>query len=227
MAAFNGYMSSRSYLEGYKLSSADTDMFAKFAGKIPEPTKCPHAYRWYIHTAALSGVRGLTVSPPTAAAPAPAVEASRSVEAPKAAAEAPAKKSDDDDDFDVFGDDDEAEDEAPTESRAEMLARLKKEAEDRTAAKEAKQRTLVAIEIKPWDVEQDLMALWKKCTETIQQDGLKWGQSCTLVDVAFGIQKIQCTFVMGVSNSSDDVIDAILAMEDEVQSCEVTSMNVL
>jgi len=148
--------------------------------------------------------------------------------APAAPAKKEEKKADkkaDDDDFDVFGDDEE--EEAPKESRAEMLARLKKEAEERTAQKEAKQRTLVSIEVKPWDVEQDLMALWKKITETIQQPGLKWGENCTLADVAFGIKKIQCTFVMGVNNSSDDVVDAILAMEDEVQSCEVLSMNVL
>lgn len=134
----------------------------------------------------------------------------------------------DDDDFDVFGDDaGDNEDDAPKESREEMMARLKKEAEERTAKKEAKQRTLVAVEIKPWDVEQDLMALWKKVTTTVVQDGLKWGENCTLADVAFGIKKIQCTFVMGVNNSSDDVIDKILEMEDEVQSAEVTSMNVL
>lgn len=134
----------------------------------------------------------------------------------------------DDDNFDVFRDDDEEkEEEEPKESRADMLARLKKEAEVRTAQKEAKQRTLVAFEIQPWDVEQDLMVLWKKCTTDIKQDGLKWGEQCTLADVAFGMKKIQCTFVMGVANSSDDDIDAILAMEDEVQSCEVTSMNVL
>ena len=108
-----------------------------------------------------------------------------------------------------------------------MLARLKKEAEERTARKEAKQRTLVAIEIKPWDVEQDLMVLWKKITQEVKQDGLKWGESCTLADVAYGIKKIQCTFTMGVNNSSDDVVEAIQAFEDEVQSCEVTSMNVL
>jgi elongation factor 1-beta len=108
-----------------------------------------------------------------------------------------------------------------------MLARLKKEAEERTAKKEAKQRTLVAIEIKPWGMEQDLMVLWKKITQTIIQDGLKWGEGCTLADVAFGIKKIQTSFTMGVNNSSDDVIDAIQAMEDEVQSVEVTSMNVL
>ena len=108
-----------------------------------------------------------------------------------------------------------------------MLARLKKEAEERTARKEAKQRTLVGIEIKPWDMEQDLMALWKKITTTIKQDGLKWGEACTLADVAFGIKKIQTTFVMGVNNSADDVQEAIEALEDEVQSVEITSMNVL
>jgi translation elongation factor EF-1beta len=163
-----------------------------------------------------------------AAAPAPAAApaaASKSKSAPKA---------DEEDDFDVFGDDDDGdaapakkEEEAPKESRAEMLARLKKEAEERAAAKELKQRTLVAIEIKPWDVEQDLMALWKKIVTTVNQDGLKWGENCTLADVAYGIKKIQTTFVMGVNNSSDDVVEAILALEDEVQSCEVTSMSVL
>jgi elongation factor 1-beta len=147
--------------------------------------------------------------------------------APAAAAKAPAAaKKADDDDFDVFADDDEEDDE-PKESRADMLARLKKEAEVRTAKKEANQRTLVALEIKPWDVEQDLMVLFKKICSTIKQDGLKWAEACNLVDVAYGIQKIQTTFVMGATNSSDDVVEAILEMEDEVQSCEVISMNVL
>ena len=127
----------------------------------------------------------------------------------------------------MFGDDDEEEDAAPKESRAEMLARLKKEAEIRTAQKEAKQRTLVSIEIKPYSVEQDLMALWKKIVTEVTQPGLKWGESCTLADVAFGIKKIQTTFVMGVNNSSDDVQEAIEAYEDEVQSVEILSMNVL
>jgi len=124
-------------------------------------------------------------------------------------------------------DDDEDEDDSPKESRGDMLARLKKEAQERTAKKEAKQRTMVVIEVKPWDVEQDLMALWKKITVTVVQPGLKWGEGCQLIDVAFGIQKIITSFVMGVDNSSDDVVEAIQAMEDEVQSVEVCSMNVL
>merc|ERR1712187_449039 len=107
-------------------------------------------------------------------------------------------------------------------SRTDMLARLKKEAEERTLRKEAKQRTLVSIDIKPWDTEQDLMELWKKVTTTIVQDGLKWGEGCTLAEVSFGIKKICTTFTMGGKNSSDDVVEAIEALEDEVQSVEVT-----
>ena len=214
LAAFNGYMGSKSYVDGWVFSSADSDYFGKFEA-CPDAEKYPHAYRWYIHIAAVQGVRGLTVAAPAAPAPAPA---SASVKK--------AKDDDDDDDFDVFGDDDD-EDEAPKESRAEMLARLKKEAELRTIAKEAKQRTLVGLEIKPWDTEQDLMVLWKKITETVIQDGLKWAESCHLQEVAFGIKKIVTTFTMGATNSSDDVVEKIEAMEDEVQSVEVTSMNVL
>jgi elongation factor 1-beta len=188
-------MGSKSYIEGYSFSPADTAEFTKFQGQVPDPIKLPHAYRWYIHIAALSGAsRGLTYAGPPVAAAAPA-------SAPAAApAAAPAKKAADEDDFDVFGDDDEdANEEEPKESRAEMLARLKKEAEERTIAKEAKQRTIVAIEIKPWDVEQDLMGLFKKITETVTQDGMKWAENCNLADVAFGIKKIQTTFTMGAN----------------------------
>ncbi|GMH71671.1 hypothetical protein TL16_g05715 [Triparma laevis f. inornata] len=108
-----------------------------------------------------------------------------------------------------------------------MLERLKKEANDRLTAKAAKQRTMVAIEVKPWDTEQDLNQLWKKITTEISQDGVKWGENCHLVEVAFGIKKICMSFVMGANNSSDDIIEQIEALEDEVQSVEMTSMNVL
>jgi elongation factor 1-beta len=71
------------------------------------------------------------------------------------------------------------------------------------------------------------MELWKKITTTVKQDGLKWGEACTLVEIAFGIKKIVTTFVMGAKNSSDDVVEAIENLEDDVQSVEVISMNVL
>ena len=221
LGGFNGYIGSKSYVEGWQFSSADSEYFAQFQA-CPDSTKYPHAYRWYIHIAAIQGIRRLSIASPVAPTPAPTAK----VAPAEASAKADKKKSEEDDDLDVFGDDGDKDDE-PKESRKDMLARLKKEAEERTAKKEAKQRTLVSIEIKPWGMEQDLMVLWKKITTTVSQDGLKWGEGCTLADVAFGIKKIQTTFTMGVNNSSDDVIEAIQEMEDEVQSVEVTSMNVL
>ena len=131
-------------------------------------------------------------------------------------------------DFDAFGDDDKENEEKTEEqeSREEKM-NIMKEAEERLAMKGAKQRTLVSIEIKPWDVDQDLISLWKKVTTTVVQDGLKWGEKCILVPVAFGIKKIQCSFTMGVNNSSDTILEEIESLEDEVQSVEITSMNVL
>lgn len=215
--AFNGFMGSKSYVEGYQFSDADSEMFAKFT-QCPAADKLPNAYRWFIHIAALNGVRGLTLAPP------PSVAATTTEKKPST--KKPVKKDDDDDDFDVFGDEDE-EEEAPKESRAEMLARLKVEAAERLAKKEAKQRTLCAIEVKPWTTEQDLNLLWKKITTEIKQPSLKWGETCHLADVAFGIKKICMTFTMGMQDSSDDIIEKIEAFEDEVQSVEMISMNVL
>merc|ERR1719272_547545 len=117
--------------------------------------------------------------------------------------------------------------EKPKESRKDMLARLKAEAIERTKKKEAKQRTLVGIEVKPWGTEQDLMALWKKITTEITQDGVKYGEVCHLVDVAYGIKKIVMSFTMGSTSSSDEIIERIEGLEDDVQSVELTSMNVL
>ena len=144
-----------------------------------------------------------------------------------AVAKVAAKAEDSDDDFDVFGDSDS--DDEPKPSRSAMVEKLKKEAEERTLKKEANQRTLVSLEVKPWTTEQDLNALWKRIVSGPEcaQEGIKYGEHCHLVEVAFGIKKIVMSFTMGATNSSDVVIEAIEAMEDDVQSVEMTSMNVL
>ena len=223
--AFNGFMSSRSYVEGYQFSAADSEVFAKVVG-CPNKQKCAHAYRWFIHIAALQGVRGLAFAPVAASAAAPAAKKEDKKKKEKAAPKAaPVEESDDD--FDVFGDEDS--DDEPKPSRSAMVEKLKKEAEERTLKKEANQRTLVSLEVKPWTTEQDLTELWKKITTGPEcaQEGIKYGEHCHLVEVAFGIKKIVMSFTMGATNSSDIVIEAIEAMEDDVQSVEMTSMNVL
>merc|ERR1719353_192770 len=150
--------------------------------------------------------------------------------APKAPAPAPApapkpKPADDDDDMDdMFGDDDE--DEKPKEMD-ENLLKLKAAAEARLAKKEAAQKSMVVIEVKPWEADQDLNALWKKIVTEMTFEGLKWGEACQLVDVAFGIKKIVMSCVIKMDVSMDDVTEAIQGLEDEVQSVDIVSMNVL
>ena len=61
-------MGSKSYVEGWQYSAADSEVFAKFTG-CPDAKKAPHAYRWYVHIAAIAGVRGLASAAPAAAAP--------------------------------------------------------------------------------------------------------------------------------------------------------------
>ena len=153
---------------------------------------------------------------------------------------------DDDDEMD-FGfddDDDDEEDAKPASpakgSRAEMAAKLKAErdaetevkkqaAMERLAKKEANQRSLCNLEIKPWEADQDLKALYAKIKETVVMDGLKWSENCALVDVAFGVQKIVCTAVIPLALSMDAIIEEITeeTFVDEIQSMSMTSMSLL
>ena len=53
------------------------------------------------------------------------------------------------------------------------LEKAKAAAEARLAKKEASQRSLCNLEIKPWEADQDLLALYKKIKETVVFEGLK------------------------------------------------------
>ena len=153
------------------------------------------------------------------------------------------KEEQEDDEMDLgFGDDDD--DDAPAaaapNSRQAMAAKLKAEndakleeakavAMARLAKKEANQRSLCNLEIKPWGAEQDLLALFNKIKAEVVRDGLKWSENCSLVDVAFGIKKIVCTAIIPVSVSMDEIIDEMTeeTFADEIQSMNMTSMSLL
>ena len=60
------------------------------------------------------------------------------------------------------------------------------------------------------------MTLFKTITTSITPEGVKWVVNCNLVDVAFSIKKIVTTFTMGATNSSDDIVETIEGIEDEV-----------
>jgi translation elongation factor EF-1beta len=87
------------------------------------------------------------------------------------------------------------------------------------------EKSLVVLEVKPWEADTNLEELWKEITK-YEQEGLVWGASFKLEPVAYGIMKLvmTCTIVDALV-LMDDVTDAIEKLEDFVQSVQVASMN--
>merc|ERR1712129_429557 len=113
---------------------------------------------------------------------------------------------------------------------AKELEEAKAKAMAKLAKKEANQRSLCNLEIKPWEAEQDLMKLLKSIQTTVVKDGLKWSENCKLVDVAFGVKKIVCTAVINQNLSMDAIIEELTEEEpfmNEIQSMTMTSMSLL
>ncbi|KAG9282527.1 elongation factor 1-delta isoform X1 [Astyanax mexicanus] len=135
---------------------------------------------------------------------------------------APTKDDDeeDDDDVDLFGSDDEVDEEAE---------RLKEQRLQEYAARKAKKPALIAkssilLDVKPWDDETD-MAKLEECVRSVQVDGLLWGAS-KLVPVGYGIKKLQINCVVEDDKVGTDLLEEeITKFEDYVQSVDVAAFN--
>jgi len=124
------------------------------------------------------------------------------------------------DDVDLFGSDEEEDEEA---------AKIKEQRLAEYAAKKSKKPTLIAksnviLDVKPWDDETDMKEL-EKCVRTVVMDGLLWGAS-KLVPLAYGIQKLQiATVVEDEKVSVDELVEKIQEFEDFVQSVDIAAFN--
>lgn len=207
----NGFLTTRSYVDGYSYSPADLTTFKKCGG-APDASKFPHMYRWYVHIASILGVRAMLNEScaPTSAG------------SPKKSAKKSVKPQDDDDDDDLFGDDDDDEDDEAAKAAAKKRADAAKKSKQK---KKVIERSQVVLEVKPWDAETDLEELAKKI-KAKEINGLKWGEGHKLVPVAFGIKKllVQC-IIIDDEVLLDDITDCIESFEDYVQSVDVASMN--
>ncbi|XP_073672499.1 eukaryotic translation elongation factor 1 delta b (guanine nucleotide exchange protein) [Garra rufa] len=154
-------------------------------------------------------------SPPTVNGTGPA--------APQKAPPAPAKQveeDEDEDDIDLFGSDEEVDEEAE---------RLKEQRLQEYAAKKAKKPALIAkssilLDVKPWDDETDMSKL-EECVRSVQMDGLLWGAS-KLVPVGYGIKKLQINCVVEDDKVGTDFLEEeITKFENYVQSVDVAAFN--
>ncbi|KAG5925902.1 hypothetical protein E4U42_003832 [Claviceps africana] len=217
LTLLNNWVQTRSYIAGYSATQADVACF-KALQSSPDAEKFPHAARWYKHIATFedefANLSGDASKPYTVYGP----ETSELTLNPAAA---PAAE-EDDDDVDLFGSDDEEDGEA-ARVREERLAeyRKKKEAKPKTIAK-----SVVTLDVKPWDDETDMKAL-EEAVRSIEKDGLVWGAS-KLVPVGFGIKKLQINLVVEDEKVSlGDLEEQIQEFEDYVQSTDVAAMQKL
>ncbi|ORZ05901.1 hypothetical protein BCR41DRAFT_361399 [Lobosporangium transversale] len=192
----NSLFEARSYVTGYEVSDKDTEVFNALT-EGPNEAAYPHAARWYKHIAEVKGL---------------ATKAGGAAPAPAAAAE-------DDDDVDLFGSDDEVDEEAE-KIKQQRLAEYaaKKALKPKTIAK-----SMVTLDVKPWDDETDMAAL-EAHVRSIEMEGLLWGQS-KLVPIGYGIKKLQVNCVIEDELVSMDVLEEkIMEAEDYIQSMDVAAM---
>merc|ERR1712156_843235 len=149
-----------------------------------------------------------------AAAPVAAVCPAAKKEEPKKAESE--DDDDDDDDMDFFDDSDSEDEEAKAAAEALKAKRV------------AAAKSMITLDVKPFDDETDLDALAAKIKSEIAMDGLVWGQKHEKKPLAFGIFKLVITAVVEDEKvSTDDLTEKIEEYDDEVQSVDIAAFNKL
>ena len=136
------------------------------------------------------------------------------------------KKDDEIDEDDLFGD------ETEEDKKVKEEAHKKREEEKKEDGKKKKkvevQKSLVLIDVKVYDPEQDYDALAEKILKNVKRDGLVWKTEYKLAEVAFGVKKIVMGMVVEDEKVSvDDIIDELTSWQDEIQSVDIVAFNKL
>ena len=132
---------------------------------------------------------------------------------------------DSDDELDLVGEMTEEE-----KAAAEEKKRVIEAAKKRGAEKAKLTKSMIILDVKPWDDETDL-AVMEAEVRAIKKDGLLWGAS-KLVPIGYGIKKMQITAVIEDAKveSMDAIIEEELVRDGEsetIQSIDIISFNKL
>jgi len=207
LKSLNDYLSTRSYIEGYQPSTADSALFPQISAAI-DSSKYPHAARWLSHIAFFTpAVRSTWPVPSTSSAAAPAKE-----------------EEEDDDDFMASLSDDEGEDDSAAQA---LIAKknAEREAAKRATKKGPQAKSSLILDVKPEDSDTNMGDL-VVAVKAIEMEGLTWGGH-ELIPVAFGIKKLRIIcVVVDELVSTDDLQEAIEALEG-VQSTDIHAFNKL
>lgn len=210
------------YVGGHSPNNQDLLLFEQFTSSNTEPNQQTHQNLWSwfalvsLYTPQIKETwKAAQGKPAQAQKPAQKKAEPKQAAAPKKEEPKPAA----DDDVDLFGDDDED---------AEALEALKKKKELEKKGKKKDlpiAKSIILLDIKVWDPEQDYDALAAKILK-IEKDGLLWKTEYKLVDVAFGVKKIVMGLVVEDEKVSvEDLIEELEGWEDDIQSVDIQSFN--
>lgn len=199
------FLETRSYVEGYTPSQSDVLLFDAL-GSAPDQ-KFAHLSRWYNQIKSYSPNERKSFA-----------GVKKSLSDYGVTSGGDSKAADNDDDFELFGSDDEVDEEAE-KAKAERVAAYN---EKKSKKKAVIAKSNVILDVKPWDDETDMKAMEAK-VRTIACDGLVWGIS-KLVPLAYGIHKLQIVCVVEDDKVSIDwLTEEIEKNEDFVQSVDIAA----
>ncbi|ORX35927.1 hypothetical protein BD324DRAFT_629561 [Kockovaella imperatae] len=223
-AQLEKHLSTRAYIDGYEPTSADVEAYNGLKS-APDAKEYPHTARWYRHIDSWKSEHSSLPKGTALAA------SSSSTSAPAAKKDEEEAEAEDDDEIDLFGEDEEEDAEAER-VKAERVAKYNeakaaKAAANAAAGKDAPvAKSVVTLQVKPWDDETDMDAM-EKDVRAIEKDGLVWGAS-KLVPVGYGIKMLQITLVVEDAKISlEELQEEIAELEDYVQSTDVAAMQKL
>jgi elongation factor 1-beta len=220
---FNGFLADKSYMKGFVPTTEDTTVYASLKQHYPNgpERKFAHVFRWYTHISSYTEAERASwpAEPAAVAAPTPAA-ASTTTTATKEEEEKKKKKKDDDDE----DADDLDEDDLFGGVSEEEKAAAKKEHDSHKKKHKAEeiQKSNVILDVKPLEDTTDMVKL-EELVRGITIEGLTWGPS-KLVDVAYGIKKLQisCVIIDDLV-CTEDIEEQILAFDELVQSVDIAA----
>jgi len=225
LAQLNDYLSTRSYIEGFQASGADSCVACQLKA-IQVDSKYSHINRWLAHI--------LSFPPCTRSRWAGSKCASKESAECKKECPAGGKKEEEEEEEEEEEDDDDMKMSLDSDDDDDGAAAIiaKKAAEKAAAdagkdgAKPKKQviaKSTLVLDVKPEDSDTDLADVEKRI-RAIQQEGLLWG-ACERIPVAYGIFKLRIVAVVVDDLVSTDSLQEEIESFESVQSTDIHAFN--
>lgn len=208
-------LKSQQWVGGQSPTAADKEAWEAVKSANLSPETHPFAFAWFCLVSKFTD----SVRDSWSAAAAGGKAAKGGKKGGKKEAPKKEEKPADDDDMDLFGSDNE-EDAAAAKAAVEAAKKAKK------PKKVVIAMSLVMLEVKPLDDTINLDDVAKKLFAEIIMDGLFWKTEYKKEPVAYGIFKLIVGFSLEDEKVSvDDIVEKIEAMEEHVQSVEISAFN--